>query len=284
MSKGFTISPQRGISLVELMVGIAVSLILLTGVLSVTLRINVSSGEVVKTARLNQQLRGTLDLMSKEIQRAGYLAWDGANAWAPDVDGNYVDSNIDGNVDILDFYTAAIPEINDIGEVSLFSFATPGNAATAASTCSTNCDCILYSYDIDSDGSVNTGQFELFGFRFNDGAVEMRTAGNGHSCTTGTWQDITDDTVNITRLNFTRVWVNDATAGDSTVYPFTDGKTSAGLATACVAGAGDINDAKCLWRRKIQVNLEGELSGDATVFARLRTDVKIRNDHFNTAP
>src|SRR5690606_5109946 len=86
---------QRGINLVELMVGIAISLVLLTGVLSVMLRISASGGEVVASTRLNQQMRGALDLMTKELQRSGYVNW--FQAW--DVcdddpeDGNFADKH-----------------------------------------------------------------------------------------------------------------------------------------------------------------------------------------------
>lgn len=61
---------QLGVSLIELMVGIAIALILLTGVLAVMLRISTSGGESVLATRLNQQLRGTLDIVTKDLQRA----------------------------------------------------------------------------------------------------------------------------------------------------------------------------------------------------------------------
>src|SRR5690606_19939477 len=151
---------QRGINLVELMVAIAISLILLAGIITVMVRITTAGGESVQATRLNQQLRGTLDLMTKDLQRAGYVNWSGAGAWVWDEDGPvtnpYTDDDDGGTpvYNILDFYEAAVPRINEFGQVRLFSFATPGDASTAASACTTDCECILYSYDIDGNGAL----------------------------------------------------------------------------------------------------------------------------------
>lgn len=280
---------QWGVSLVELMVGITVSLILLTSVLTVILRVTVTGSESVAATRLNQQLRGGLDLMARDIQRAGYINWSGRHAWEWGTDGPvsnpYVEDNdgITPVYNILDFYQAAVPRINEFGWVQLFAFATPGNASGAVSPCTSDCHCILYSYDIDGDGGLSSDRFEKFGFRWNDGAVEMRTAGNSHTCNSGTWQDITDNTVTITRMGFSLVYVSDESAGDSTVYPFVNINPGAPK-TSCTPGAGAINDDKCLWRRKIEITLEGILSGDDAVTMSLRTDVKIRNDYLQTKP
>lgn len=279
---------QLGINLIELMIGIAISLVILTGVLSMMLHISTSGGEVVQSARLNQQLRGALDFMSKDLQRAGYVNWSGDNAWVWDNSGPtgnpYTADDEAGTpvYNILDFYEAAIPRINEFGRVRLFSFATAGDATSGAAACSTNCDCILYSYDIDGDGSLNSGDFELFGFRWNDGAVEMRTAGNVHECTSGTWQDVTDSTVTVTAATFALQYVN-STAGDATVYPIVGGLDT-GLNTACTPGAGAIPDDKCLWRRKVDMSLTGQLASDAGVSMQINTSVKIKNDYFQTAP
>jgi len=252
-------------------------------------RITTAGGESVQATRLNQQLRGTLDLMTKDLQRAGYVNWSGAGAWVWDEDGPvtnpYTDDDDGGTpvYNILDFYEAAVPRINEFGQVRLFSFATPGDASTAASACTTDCECILYSYDIDGNGALSTGDFELFGFRLNDGAVEMRTAGNDHTCSTGTWQDVTDDNLEITSLGFTLLYVNDPATGDATVYPIQSG-ASLGPNVACVPGAGALLDDKCLWRRKVAISISAQLAADNAVQLALNTDVKVKNDYFQSAP
>ncbi len=280
---------QRGINLVELLVGIAVSLVLLSGVLSVFLHITTSGGEVVQSTRLNQQMRSAMDLMSRELHRAGYVNWAGVNAWEWDGSGPVTnpydaDDEDDGPVyNILDFYEAAIPRINEFGQIRLFSFSTPGDAASTVAPCTANCHCVLYSYDIDRDGGLNTGAFELFGFRWNNGALQMRTAGETHECNSGTWQDITDSTITVTQANFGLQYVNNPGAGDATVYAIIGGE-STGPNTACAPGAGGVDDDKCLWRRKVDISLQAELAADSEVTIQLNSSVKVKNDFLQSAP
>jgi len=270
VNRGFR--AQRGINLIELMVGIAISLVLLTGVLSVMLRISTSGGEIVQSTRLNQQMRGALDLMSKELQRAGYVDW--MAAWDQDDDGVLTlpadDVTGDGNLDILDYYQAVLPVLNDMGRITIDG------------------SCILYRYDIGPD------QFNLFGFRLNDGAIEMKTSGD-HSCDTNVgWQDVTDPTVTITELTFTLEFVDDVDAGDSSMYAYTfdpdkpDPEFPKDLLTSCdPAMAGDLpadGDVLCLARRSVRIDMAGELATDPEVTMSLQTIVKIRNDYYNSNP
>ncbi|KJS10043.1 MAG: hypothetical protein VR73_00090 [Gammaproteobacteria bacterium BRH_c0] len=265
---------QLGINLIELMIGVAISLVILTGVLSVMLRVNVSGGEIVQSTRLNQQMRSALDLMSKELQRAGYVDW--LAAWDQDGEDGPLsmddDVNGDGKLNILDYYEAVTPVLNEMGLVQV------------------NGNCILYSYDLDGDGGKSTGQFESFGFRLNNGAVQMRTSGNGHACDTGTWQSITDSSISITSLTFTLDYVADVDDGDSTFYSYTVAPAtewSDTPLTACTPDvAGEVpedGDVLCLARRNIEIALEGQLASDAAVTMGLSTKVKIKNDHFNIA-
>ena len=282
-------SRQTGITLLELLIALAVGLIFLAGILTLVLRVTVAGGESIQATRLNQQLRGTMDLVTKELQRSGYVNWRGSNAWEWDDDGpvtNPYDADDDGvtpTYNILDFYEAAIPRINEFGRIELYSFATPGDASSGTSACTSDCDCILYAYDIDGDGGLNTGQFELFGFRWNDGALETRTAGDVHGCDSGIWQDINDANVEVTSLGFTLEYVDEANSGDATVYPI-QGDTSQGLSTACTPGNGSLLSDKCLWRRKVTVSMAGRLLSDDSVTMALESAVKLKNDYFQTAP
>lgn len=66
-------SRQRGLSLVELMVGIAIGMILVTAMALIFANISKNRSELEKTNRQVENGRYALELLSNEIQLAGYL-------------------------------------------------------------------------------------------------------------------------------------------------------------------------------------------------------------------
>ncbi len=230
---------QTGFSLIELMIGITVGLIILAGVVTVVTKTSFSGLENIRSVQLNQQLRNTMHIMHKELQRAGYV-----EAWTPG-----------SSTVALGLDTAAI---------ALFGTVTLGG------TCATGvCDCILYSYDRDSDrvqGTSGTG-FELFGFRLNNGVIQRRTSESPQSCGGSGWQPMTDPGVNVTALGF------EQDAADAIVY-----EINGNVNGTCETGE------TCLARRKINISIDAELSSDSTITAELRDQVKIKNDHYYVAP
>lgn len=68
---------QPGFSLIELMIAIALGLIIITGVVyltSGTIRTNI---ETLRTTRLDQELRGVLLMLNRDLKRAGHYANSG---------------------------------------------------------------------------------------------------------------------------------------------------------------------------------------------------------------
>lgn len=254
---------QSGFSLIELMVGITVGLIVLAGAIAVFANLSFAGLENVRATRLNEQMRGSLNLITRELQRSGY-----ANAWTA------------GSVNVLGL---------DTDLMGLFGTVTLGGSCADGDGDGANeCDCVLYSYDLNDSAKQGVGgagtlgaggvdaalqdntNFELFGFRLNAGALEMRTAGDSgsYTCAGGTWRDISDDNVSITALTF------EAAPGDS-------------FSSEVYGGNGDaVQDSGEIWllRRKINVVLSGELATDSAVTVELRDEVKIKNDHYYTVP
>jgi type II secretory pathway component PulJ len=288
LRQGFK-SQQAGLGIIELMVSVLIAAIVLGGVIALTLNISVTSGTNLKTGQLNQALRTNLDYLTRDLARAGFVNWSAA--WdncdpTENTPGVFDDANDDGKIDILDYYQCVTPVLAEFGALSLASFNTPGDADSGIDNpdCTTGCDCILYRYDIDRDGQLSTGDFELFGFRRHDGRLQSRTggAGVGHSCDTGIWTDVTDPVADITGLSFSLVFADSVAPGnDSTVYPI-NGGTSGGPSSSCTPGSGGLGEAKCLWRRKINIDMAGRLAADPTVQISLSGEVKIRNDYFQT--
>ena len=247
---------QHGVSLIELMVGITVGLIILAGVVTVVAKTSFSGLENIRSVQLNQQLRGAMDVMHRELQRAGYV-----NSWTP------------GSTSVATgFDTAAI---------ALFGSVTLGGACAGGV-----CDCILYSYDRYPDGAPDGAQgtsgagFELFGFRLNNGVIQRRTSGDPQACNSGGWQPMTDASVTVTALGF------ELDTDDEVVYEIVgDGVDLDG------DGFADCQSTEtCLARRKVNISINGELTSDSDLDFDLRTsvdirqEVKIKNDHYYVAP
>lgn len=72
---------NAGFSLVELLVSLATGLFLLAGVMGIFSATLSSQGSSLKATRLNQELRSALDLISRDLRRAGYwhMAVDAAS-------------------------------------------------------------------------------------------------------------------------------------------------------------------------------------------------------------
>ncbi|MBQ0721331.1 MAG: prepilin-type N-terminal cleavage/methylation domain-containing protein [Gammaproteobacteria bacterium] len=170
------IGREQGVSLIELLIGLAVGAIIAAGALTVFAKINFSGIENVRMVRLNEQLRSTLDVIHRDLQRAGYV-----NAWQA------------GDTTIADLDFAAM---NDFGTITLGGTCADGDGDGAD-----ECDCITYNYDFDKDGALHLGGEETFGFRLNANAVERDTV--SATCAGGAgWQDATDGEVTISALSF----------------------------------------------------------------------------------
>lgn len=63
---------SRGLSLVELMIALAIGLIVVGAVLAFTLSSLTANSEYVQSTRLSQELRNSMDFVTRELRRAGY--------------------------------------------------------------------------------------------------------------------------------------------------------------------------------------------------------------------
>lgn len=243
-----SLAEQRGVTLIELMVGSTVGLIVLTGAIALYGNAIVGSTDNLGAAHLNQQLRASLSVISHDIRRAGYF---GGEPWDEDFTANPF---TDGGRDI---------------QLGAFT----GEPADS---------CVIYAYDLNGDAEVGVGgscdndpvtplpacaagtngaNVELFGFRLRDGAVEMRRGGGDTlSCANHDWEDITDSTVEITSLQFT------VTSSSINI-------TNPAL-SSCSTGDS------CQFVRKVDIQIAGRLAGDHAVVQEVSDSVRIRNDRF----
>lgn len=160
--------PQEGFTLIELMIGMLVGLITVAATVSAVTAVVLSNRDYLKMTRLNQELSAAMNLMIRDLRRAGY---SGA---------------ADGSSETNDFMTQDLAVPANYTDIEIAA----GNS------------CITFTYDADGDGVVDTSATdERFGYRLNGGAVEFRK--EGKKCDESGWEDLTDpNAVNITGLTF----------------------------------------------------------------------------------
>lgn len=160
---------QRGMSLVELLIASAIGLFLMAGLTDFLGRSLTQSGRNFQDARLTQDLNTAMDLMMRDLRRAGYSGTAQGVTTAAGAAANA--------------FTQAVVAANDGG----ISLATAG--------------CALYSYDLSASQNGILDTAENLGFRLHGGAVQAGTSAT--TCTAGNWQPVTDPALSeITGLSF----------------------------------------------------------------------------------
>ena len=213
----------RGVSLVELMVGVAIGLVIVAASVHLSGRTIANSRSLLSDIRVVQDLRAVSDLVTRDLRRAAY--------WGNAILGTRTTPTS----------TSATPN--------------PYAAVTTPDASS-----ISYAFTRDAVEDNALGVDERFGFRLNEGRIEMQTAAD-------TWQAVTDpEVVTITAFTITPT---------VTVLPL--GHL---CSTVCVPGAPNCPSVSL---RRFDVLLRGRSARDAAVEHELRTTVRLRNDQFNGA-
>lgn len=271
---------QRGLTLVELLIGMLVGIIVVGGGITVFTNSVKDQADNISLTRLNQDLRSMMDIMVRDIRRAGYVTSD------PDTHFLSLQNN--------PFFET------DSADITLYD--TNGTGS-----------CIVYSYNRDEsddndddessgagDGRIDVETRERLGFRFAaDGDFDMRKSGTTNTnCTNGSWETITSPYVQITNLTFTLTtsslnvtsMINDDD-GDGTVestdtdgVPYgdddLDGLCDPGEVCDNCTNDGSSGAPACLFVRNVTISLTGNLVADNTVSQTITEWIRIRNDKF----
>jgi prepilin peptidase dependent protein B len=245
---------QRGFTLVELMLAMALGVIVIGSVTGIYVGTVVSSRDTLASSKLNQELATLMTVMSNDIRRAGY--WGGAvtgGTFNPPSDNPF--SQATGT------FTALV--VKDAANNTLAA-----NDATGG-------PCILYSYDAPGGTSGVLDDADILGFRLNNGVVQMRVSGDTtanarhDSCNDAddSWQALTDaQTIEVTTLNFV--------LENSRCLNLDDDANPNCYAIVPTAGSGNTT----VETRQVRISLAGRLAGDNSVRAHLTQDVRVRND------
>jgi len=250
---------QAGFTLTELMIATGLSLTVIAAVLTGYVATYTNSLGTLAGSKLNHEITTLMSLMGNDIRRAGY--WGGISA-SEDPLGN---------------------PFNVVGESALTVFdSVVGNNSVGPLGSGT---CIVYAYDLATDGAVNAD--ELFGFRLNNGVVQMRTSGtpgNAASCAdpSDVWEDLTDiNMVNITTLTFDlsdssclNIREPDGIDNDGDGVVDNPEESDCYSAPLPVAGSGDIT----VETRELLITLTGSLADDDFVRVTQSQTVRVRNE------
>lgn len=170
---------QRGFSLVELMVGLALGSFVVLGALTATS--GLLRGDALAAARLDQDLRNAAFVFERDVMRAGY--------WGSAAQG---------------LKTGVTAYANPFADL---------DTDTAG--------CVLFSYDLNDDGALDTaGSDERYAFALSAGVLYMRTGGTESTCDvhTGTWEPVTDQgAVKVTSFDVSVANTDSAIPGSSRV-------------------------------------------------------------------
>ncbi len=267
-----------GFSLIELMVAMVAGLVLIGGALAVftdTLRTNADNLAVTK---LNQELRAVMDVMLSDVRRAGAD---------------------------LDAQTRPNKALNPVAAAEDKKDISPFMRATTTLRVLTYggvpASCIMYSYDRFYDAPQNLPlsvwgatppDSEVFGFRLNNGAVEMLTGGTTvtNNCDAGVWQALTNpNVVTINRLEFdTRgsqcrnLFLDPTDVG--VIWTNPDGSTNNPCEQGSAGYVASADGQTLAETRQIYVLLDGQLASDGAVNKVVEGQVRVRNDRLCYRP
>lgn len=227
---------QRGFSLAELMIAGTLSLIVLSAIITVYGATAQHTTSQLARADLRQQLYTLSELIAADIRRSGYWEFDPL---------------------------VVSPARNPFEqpENRLRSGEFDGEPANS---------CLLFSYDLDSDGRVGKGQcrrtgcntesdddnVEQFGFRLNGGRIQVRFGGNGLSCNGGNWQAMTTPGIVIDTLTF---------------------KLHSNCLNLKERQSPCLSEDPALVRRAVEFNIEAHLTRDEAVNLNLSRWIDLRN-------
>jgi type II secretory pathway component PulJ len=223
---------QTGFGLVELMIGLVVGMIVVAAALSLLTTTMSSSNASIKMTRLDQELRQTMTMLTRDLRRA--TIWDPAadvlrvsladpltlsgnsggvtvtssgghlaNIGQKAVGGTLIYTVKESGV--VNVYRGTITGFNSgaysvtlsgTWPVDVIKNGVPAgnwNILRPESVVASSGSCLLFASDTDFSGVYDN---QRYGYRYNatDMAVEIRTStASTDTCTSGTWENLTDE-------------------------------------------------------------------------------------------
>lgn len=161
---------QSGFTLMELIISLAISVVLMSGVLAIFVNMIKHSRGTIEAGRLDRELHSVSALMATDIRRAGYWAQAETSSSNPFM--------VTGSTDL---------SINGANDCILLTYDHDGDGALPAIS-----------------GGIDD---ERYGYRKNGNAIQFRPRGSTFDCTASAanWTNLTDtNAVTITAFNIVK--------------------------------------------------------------------------------
>ncbi len=158
---------QNGMTIIELMVGMAVGLLILLGVTTVYINTLHTSANTLGGSRLNQEMAAIMNIMVNDIRRAGY--WEAASAaFTTPTKNPFI--QVENAASVLDITALRIHSNSGSGTTYEDVTYDLDGLVTSEDNDYNEGSCITYTYDANRDGTYNPLTGIVTGFdNDNDG-------------------------------------------------------------------------------------------------------------------
>jgi type IV pilus assembly protein PilW len=240
---------QRGLTVVELMVGFAVGLFIVGGATKLFVDYLTNNRKLLIETRLNQDLRAAADLVVRDLRRSGYWRNASAQLWVPN------STNTGGTYTPNPYRTVSVTGTGTCPSSDL------GVTLTASGSQ------ITYGYATDANDALDSA--EQHGFKVESGALKMQ---NGLS----NWQAITDVNSLTVSLNICQYDQEVALSGSCPCLTATTG-------TICTSSDFALGGTRYSTRPRATIStytvtLTGTYPNDTTIKRTISETVRMRND------
>jgi len=236
---------SRGFTLTEMMIALAVSLLVLVAVVAFLMSSFRGNSDYVRSTRLTQDLRNTMDLVTRDLRRAGY----------------------DGK-------SMQLVSTGDVSPLSRVQLCNSSDVCTVGATAPLTC--VIYSYDRPGGtwGTLDVDNGEVRGIRMRSRTVNNRTVGVMEYAVSGNGIKPTCAGAGPDYGTFPTV-CNAATNW----CPLTDGTRIDISSFAIVDGGNTAGEVKL---RDLTVTMNGRLAGSTEFTRGIKSNVRVRTDCYDT--
>jgi type IV pilus assembly protein PilW len=261
-------SRQRGLTIIELIIGMAVGLLVVGGAISMYVQAIRSSNDTLRSSKLNQEISALMSVIVNDVRRAGF--------WGGVIPGEYAENPFSQTGATILTVLDDMANNADQGPIGQGS-------------------CLVYTYDatyLPGNVAGTLDSTDLFGFRLNGTVVQMRATGvvdgaacvggTCNSCSNGVWQNVTDpDLIEITALNFDLSNSQCLNASEpNTQDDDGDGTIDEDDEADCYATVPPNASGEATTEtREVVVTVNGRLANDTSTQMTATQTVRVRNDH-----